>query len=181
MRNHRLILTALVSVGFIAGVAGYALAQPNANANSNAGSHSGSKGLGNMTAENRTAYLAEMKEARHAALASFQENRTAAHAAWNATMHAIRESYLENKTAVIESCRSNETKPADMANATKEEKQAFAKCVRDGLRPLKAAARADIEEAREEFLAFVKAARGHSMQSFESKRQDAAHRHGRDA
>lgn len=182
MRNHRLVLTALVSVGLVA-AAGLALAQPNSNANPTGGAHGShdgkeSRGLGNMTAENRTAYLDEMKEARKAALDSFRENRTAARAEWNATMHAIKESYLENKTLVIKGCRSNETKP-DMSNATKEEKQKFAKCIRDGLRPLKAAARADIEEAREAFHEAMKAARGHAMNGFESKREDASHRHGR--
>lgn len=185
MRNH-LVWTALVAVGLVAGVAGLAMAQPGSNANASSGAAGSGgagghgKSLGNMSAENRTAYIAEMKEARAAALASFKENRTAAHAAWNATMHAIKESYLENKTLVIKGCRSNETKPADMGNASKEEKQAFAKCVRDGLRPLKAAARADIEEAREEFRSAMKSAREAAMGHFAAKRQDAAHRHGRD-
>lgn len=111
------------------------------------------------------ARVAEMREARQAALASFHENRTLAIAEFKAANEATRASFLENKTRVLEEC-------AEARNATSGNETA--KCVRDGLKPLIEEARAAHKEARETFLERMKAARDHSMASF-GKAKAAAH------
>lgn len=114
----------------------------------------------------------ELWNARKAALASFHENRSRILGEYHDALAAIRESYLENKSAVIEACRSDD---ANKTNAT-----AFAHCIRDGLRPLKEQARADMREAREDAHEALKDFRGHAIAKFHADKThiDARHHRG---
>jgi len=176
MRPIRILLVALAVAGLVAGaIAGPAMANPSSN-------HRPAHASGGKAAdENVTAYRAELKAARQAALDAFHENRTAAIREYNATLHAIRASYLENKTKVIDGCRNatavGHPKPANMSNASKEEKLAFAHCVKDGLAPLKLSARENMTEARESFQEKMREARQAALEGFKASKAHAAAKH----
>lgn len=157
--------------------------------------------------EAQKARVAELREARAAALAMFHENRTAAIEKYRADNDAVRENFLAEKKLVIEACRadkaadrpardnataandtasSNETAASNTTaaerNATRDQRREanadHAKCVKDGLKPLIEEARAGHKQAREDFQAAMREARGHAMKHFMNERAKAHARHG---
>lgn len=154
MRTTSLVLTTLVLLGSFTGAA-YAAAGDHRP--EGAGDQRADQG--NQTA--REARIAALHAARNASLASFQENRTAALATYHAAMNATKASFLENKTRVIEACQA--------AKNTTNESQ----CVRDGLKPLIAKARAEHADAREAFVQKLTEARKAAMASFAQARARA--------
>ncbi len=110
---------------------------------------------GRAHAESKRARHDELVAAKRAAVDAFKENRAQILDAYRDSFKAIRESYLENKTRIISECRGKAA-PSDADDSSgksemsKEERLAWAHCVRDGLKPLKEAARADIKDARAE-------------------------------
>lgn len=69
-----------------------------------------------------------------------------AHRAYMARLHEIRAAWHENATKIREDCHQ---KSADKPNATREDRIAYAHCIRDGYKDLRAWAVAEIAEARE--------------------------------
>lgn len=81
------------------------------------------------------------------------ENRTEGRPAWVSAFQeavtALRASWAENRTAIQEECRAE--KPDE--NATKEEKRAWAHCVRDGYKLWFDVMRAELKEIKAEMRA----------------------------
>lgn len=64
-------------------------------------------------------------------------------------LRALRASWLENATAIRAECRAD-AEDADRANSTKEERLAYAHCIRDGYRAWRVAWVAEMRELRDE-------------------------------
>jgi hypothetical protein len=120
------------------------------------------EGKGERGAEARAEH-GNMSAAKRAALDSFHENRTRILQEYHDALAAIRASWHENKTRVLAACRGvgdgEHGNNSAMSNLSKEERLAYAHCVRDGLAPLKNATRADMRDAREAAHDALKAAR----------------------
>lgn len=85
------------------------------------------------------------REQRRAERENVTANRTAAMERFLTQLHALRESWLENATKVRETCQ-NAT--FDRANATKEQREDNAHCIRDGYADWRETYRAELRELR---------------------------------
>jgi len=116
------------------------------------------KAAGAERRENATAHEDADKSAeranRTAARESFAENRSALLETFLAGLHAKRASWHENATRVREACH-NAT--FDAPNATKEQREERAHCIRDGYSAWRAEHHADMKELREQMRALLAA------------------------
>lgn len=154
------VMTILV----VGSLAGPAIAQPGGQG----GAHGQGGDMGNATA--REARLAELHAARNASLASFHENRTAALEAYHAAHNATKASFMENKTRVQDECRA-------LRNSTEGGNQSEGQCVRDGLKPLIAKARAEHKEQHDALIEALRAARTNAIAQFAAARGQINARH----
>lgn len=137
-------------------------------------------GHGNATAAEARARHEALVAARQVAVDAFHANRSAILEQYHAAMAAIRASFQENKTAVLAECRgvvrggdapeAERGNPSGMADLNQTERLAFARCVRDGLAPLREQARADLRGAREDALGELRAAAKAAVAQFRSDR-----------
>lgn len=134
------------------------------------------EGNASARAQAMQARHAELKAARDAALASFHENRSAALADFHAANNATRASFLENKTQVLESCRA--ARNASRADNATSGASGESKCVKDGLKPLIAKARAEHREHRETLQERLAELRADALKGFRAAKADADRRHG---
>jgi hypothetical protein len=189
MRNPTLLIS-VIAVTLLAAAAGTAFAQPGG-PGAGGDDRPAKRGMGNHTADDNStanhsraeamkARVAELREARAAALASFKENRTDALADYHAAHNATRASFLENKTRVLEACQAakNASRADNSTRGNQTGAPEHAKCVRDGLKPLIEKARAEHKEAREELQERLHGARKASIEAFRAAVRDADARHG---
>lgn len=94
---------------------------------------------------------AEHRDQTRAARENFTANRSALMERFLDRLHALHGSWQENATAIRETCR-NATQ-VDHANETKENRTAWAHCVRDGYHEWRAEKRAELKELRAELRA----------------------------
>ncbi len=166
MRFQR-TLTILLLVGFLAVAMGTALAQNDS---------SSREAQAQERREAAKARYEALVAARHAAIDSFRENRSAIIDTYRADLNVTRDTFLADKAGVIEGCRAEH---ADMSNATSEERDAYAKCVRDGVKPLIEKARADNAASREKARASLLELRTEKIGEFRQARDNADARYGR--
>ncbi|HEV8361597.1 MAG TPA: hypothetical protein VGR28_14205 [Candidatus Thermoplasmatota archaeon] len=116
-----------------------------------------------------------LTSARQAAMSSFHENRSAIIEAYKADLMAIKDSFLENKSRVLTECRGvhNETfEHTNKSDLDRENKTAWAKCVHDGLAPLRDDARADARDAFHDALRALHDAAVAAIQEFRHHRSE---------
>jgi hypothetical protein len=130
-------------------------------------------GRGPGGGDNATAKREAILAAKKASVESFNENRSRILSDYRAALNATRAAYLAAKASVIESCRADG--PADgHANASKEDKLAWAKCVKDGLAPLKEKARAEMAALKEKAKSDLLALRAKAVERFHAEKARAA-------
>ncbi len=151
MRFATILLSTSLAIGLVAAPLAFAERPEAAGDRGRRGDAPGNAaGHANAT-DDRAAENAEARAAREGAVASMRENRSAAGEDFRTRHAEVRASFLENKSRVIDECRRDASPPG--GNATDDERRAFAHCVKDGLAPVKATARADFSAAREAFKA----------------------------
>lgn len=150
----RKILTTMLALGLVVGLATAALAQgqgqqPTTGPGANTDNQSNQTAQTNATLRQEAAqerYQA-LQAARGSILTGFNENRTKILEEYRASLNATRTQFLADKAEVIEAC--NATRAEFTNNTGSTESPEHAKCVADGLAPLIEEARAANKAARE--------------------------------